>query len=125
MMTSLWNLSTAVRGYQRAYMPTNILLDLIRTRRSFKWGVVAALVLVPSYLFAASFITELLRDGGPGLLNLLVLLFVWNSLKFAVAVPISLILLARARLSERSVRRGTCGYKPGRPVGPWTTSPGG
>lgn len=113
MITLLWNVSTALRCYQRTYMPTNILLDVIRTRRGLKWGVVVAVVLVPTHLFAASFTTELLRGGGPGWLNLLVLLFVWNSLKFAVMAPISLVLLARARLAERCVRRGTGGYEPG------------
>ena len=40
-------------------------------------------------------------DGGPGWLNLLVLLFIWNALKFLVNGPITLVILIRARLAER------------------------
>jgi len=43
----MWNLSAAIRGYMRFYMPTNIAIDLLRTRRGLKWAVPVALVAVP------------------------------------------------------------------------------
>lgn len=104
MLRLLWAASVRIRYFQRRYMPTNILLDLIRTRRGLKWGIPAMLLAVP-YLLLASICANLVADGGPGWLNLLVLLFVWNALKFLTMGPVSLVLLARARCAEWSVRR--------------------
>lgn len=96
MIRLLWNASIYARGFLRRYMPTNILLDAIRTRRGLKWGVPAMILAVP-YLLAASMCSNFIADGGPGWLNLLVLLFTWNALKFIVVGPVSLALLIRAR----------------------------
>jgi hypothetical protein len=85
-------------------MPTNILLDALRTRRGLKWGVPAMLIAAP-YLLGAWLLTVWISDGGPGWLNLLVLLFIWNALKFVVNGPITLVVLIRARLAERRDRR--------------------
>ncbi|MGV1009806.1 MAG: sulfate permease [Dermatophilaceae bacterium] len=104
MLCLLWALSIRIHYFLRCYMPTNILLDLIRTRRSLKWGVPAMLLAAP-YLFAASICTNLISDGGPGWLNLLVLLFIWDAMKFAIMGPISLILLVRVRIREAAARR--------------------
>ncbi|HBS75971.1 MAG TPA: sulfate permease, partial [Microbacterium sp.] len=38
MFRLLWNLSIRVRLFLRTYMPTNILLDALHTRRGLKWG---------------------------------------------------------------------------------------
>ena len=125
MFPLIVNLTTRVRWFLRCYAPSNIALDAIRTRRGHKWGIPAALVLVPSYLYAASFVTTLIERGGPGWLNLVVLTLIWSALKFAVMVPVSVGLLIRTRLAERSPRRQSfvpMGYAPGRGVGPWTTS---
>ena len=104
MLRLLWNLSIRVRLFLRTYMPTNILLNALRTRRGLKWGVPAMLIAVP-YLLGAWLLTVWIADGGPGWLNLLVLLFIWNALKFLVNGPITLVILIRARLAERRDRR--------------------
>lgn len=104
MLRLLWAMSVRIRYFLRRYMPTNILLDLIRTRRGLKWGIPAMLLAAP-YLLAASICTNLIADGGPGWLNLLVLLFIWNALKFIVMGPISLALLIRVRIREAVARR--------------------
>lgn len=88
-------------------MPTNVALDAIRTRRGLKWGMPAMLLAVP-YLLAASICTSLIAEGGPGWLNLLVLLFIWNALKFLIMGPVSLVLLIRARPQETVAQRRTC-----------------
>lgn len=100
MLRLLWNLSIRVRLFLRTYMPTNILLNALRTRRGLKWGVPAMLIAMP-YLLGAWLLTVWIADGGPGWLNLLVLLFIWNALKFLVNSPITLVILIRARLAER------------------------
>ncbi|QBE48462.1 sulfate permease [Leucobacter triazinivorans] len=103
MIRQLWTLSIRARTFLRRYMPTNVLLDAIRTRRGLKWGIPAILLAVP-YLLAASAFTTLIADGGPGWLNLLVLLCLWNALKFLAMGPVSLVLLTRTRIQEHRVR---------------------
>jgi len=104
MFRLLWALSARIRGFMRRYMPTNILLDAIRTRRGLKWGIPAMLVAAP-YLLAASICTNLIADGGPGWLNILALLFIWNALKFTFIGPISVFLLLRVHFHEARARR--------------------
>lgn len=104
MFRLLWNLSIRVRLFLRTYMPTNILLDALRTRRGLKWGMPAMLIAAP-YLLGAWLLTVWIADGGPGWLNLLVLLFIWNALKFLVNGPIALVILIRARRAEWRARR--------------------
>ena len=104
MLRLLWAASVRIRCFLRRYMPTNILLDLIRTRRGLKWGISAMLLAAP-YLLAASICTSIIEDGGPGWLNLLVLLLIWNALKFVWIGPVSLVLLVRVRIQEAAARR--------------------
>ncbi|TFD49382.1 sulfate permease [Cryobacterium frigoriphilum] len=88
----------------RRIMPTTILLDATHTRRGLKWGMPAMLLAVP-YAIGAMVFTRLIEAGGPGWLNLLVLLFILNMLKFIVNGPISLIRLFLARWREARARR--------------------
>ncbi len=110
MIRLLWAASVCTRDYLRFYMPTNIALDAIRTRRGLKWGVPAMLLAIP-YMFAASICTSILADGGPGWLNLLVLLFIYNAMKFTFMGPVSLVLLMRARVQEYAERRDCARYE--------------
>ncbi|MEV0572457.1 MULTISPECIES: sulfate permease [Bacillati] len=103
MIRLIWTLSARTRYYLRRYMPTNRLLDAIRRRRNFKWGIPATLLAVP-YLLIASICTNALDQGAPGWLHLVVLWAVWNAMKFIVMGPVSLILLIRARTQEAIAR---------------------
>ncbi|GAA1484698.1 sulfate permease [Brachybacterium fresconis] len=96
--------SVHTRYFLRRCMPTNILLDAIRTRRGLKWGVPAMLLAVP-YLYVAGILRVLIEDGGPGWLHVLVLVCVWNAMKFAIMGPVSLVLLLRVRAAEWRDRR--------------------
>jgi len=82
MLALLWNLSAAIRGYLRFCMPTNRALDWLRTPRGLKWAVPAAAVLAPAYLYAMSVAAVIATRPGLGWLNILVLLYFWNALKF-------------------------------------------
>lgn len=97
MFGPIWIASIHTRYFLRHYMPTNILLDLIRMRRGLKWGVPAMLLAVP-YFLAAAVCVQILEDGEHGWLNILVLVFVWNALKFICVGPISFVILAGERL---------------------------
>ncbi|MBN6811302.1 sulfate permease [Kocuria marina] len=106
MLRLIWTLSVHTRNFLRRYMPTNRLLDAIRTRRGLKWGVPAMLLAIP-YLLAAAVFRGLIEGGGLGWLNLLVLLCLWNSMKLVIIGPVSLVLLIRARTREAVARRNT------------------
>ncbi|TAM67018.1 MAG: sulfate permease [Microbacteriaceae bacterium] len=104
MIRALWAASVRSRYYLRRYAPTNILLDAIRTRRRLKWGGPAMLLAIP-YMLIASACASGTTHGWAGWLDFVLLWAVWNSMKFIVIGPISLILLARARVIERVERR--------------------
>lgn len=69
-----------------------------------KWGMPAMLLAVPC-LYVASFITILINDGAPRWLHLVVLLLIWDAMKFAFMGPLSLVLLLRTKATETRDRR--------------------
>ena len=92
-------LASTIHYCLQAFSPTNILLRHLRTRGGLKWAVPAALVLVPTYLFAAAITTTVLADGGAGWLNLVAVTCIWNAMKFAwlaALTPIALLMHSRA-----------------------------
>ena len=104
MIRLLWAASTNIHYFTRRYLPSNILIAAIRTRRGLKWGVPAMLLAVP-YLLVTDVCVRLIADGGPGWLHLVVLVCIWNALKMLWLGPISVVLLIRARLHEAAVAR--------------------
>lgn len=95
MLSMLWNLSAAIRGYLRFYMPTNRLVDWLRTPRGLKWAIPVALLATPAYLFGMSAASVLAIRPGFGWLNVLVLLFAWNALKVAWMGVLSVPMVVR------------------------------
>ena len=67
-------------------------------------GIPAMLLAIP-YLYTASLLTVIIRDGEPGWLNLIVLVAIWSALKLFWIGPVSLVLLARVRIHEHTERR--------------------
>lgn len=104
MIRLLWTASAEVRYFLRRYMPSNIVLDLIRTRKGLKWGVLAMLLAGP-YLAIAFWCTALIERGGPGWLHLVVLVGIWNALKMMAIGPVSVVLLTKARAREYRAQR--------------------
>jgi hypothetical protein len=104
MFRLLWVLSTWLRYNFRGYLPSNIALDAIRTRRGLKWGIPAMLLAAP-YLLIVQVCTATIDNGGPGWLNLVILVAAWSALKFLLMGPWSVVLLVRARLREARARR--------------------
>lgn len=87
------HLAAALRGYTAYYMPTNRAVDWLRSPPGLKWAVPVALLATPGYLLAMSICMTIIERGGPGYLNVLVMLFAWNALKFAVVGVLSLFKL--------------------------------
>ncbi len=104
MLRLIWNTSIRIRMFLRTWMPTNILLDALRTRRGLKWGAPAMLLSVV-YFAIAYWCTTLIDNGAPGWLHLIVLLCIYNTFKFLIYGPISLARLIAARRHERIQRR--------------------
>ena len=97
MLAALWNLSAAIRGYLRFYMPTNRAVDWLRTPRGLKWAIAAAVVVTPAYLGLTALAIEMAARPGFGFFNVLVFLFFWNAAKFAWMAVLSLpFMLGRA-----------------------------
>ena len=128
MFGLIWAVTARTHYALRRFMPTNIVLDALHTRRGLKWGVPAMLLAIP-YALAAVFCAGLVEAGGSGWLNLLALLFVWNSLKLLLAGPVTLIRLLRVRGREAQARRRAMpiglseGVEPERFEEPVLTSP--
>lgn len=111
MLRLIWNLSIHIRAFLRVWMPTNILLDALRTRRGLRWGVPAMLLSV-GYFAVAYWCTTLIDQGPPSWLHLFVLLCVYNAFKFLIFGPLSFARLLKARYHERATRtRGTAGQE--------------
>jgi len=103
MLALLWNISAAIRGYLRFYMPTNRALDGLRTPRGLKWAIPIAVVATPLYLYAMSIAAVISALPGFGWMNVLVILFLWNALKFAwaaVLAPLASLRMMLARSTE-------------------------
>lgn len=103
MMSHLWNVSIRTRVFLRRWMPTNILLDKIRTRRGLKWGLPATLF-GAAYIFAAAYCTTLIAHGWSEWLYVPFVILLWNGLKLLLIGPVSVVLLARARICEARAR---------------------
>lgn len=108
MIRLLRAVSIQVRHFLRRYMPSSILLDRIRTRRGLRWGVPAMVLALP-YFGVAYWCSMLIADGGPGWLNMIVLIGIWNAFKMLAIGPISLLMLAAVRLRERRAHNGSKG----------------
>lgn len=105
MLRIIWVISIHLRDFMRRYMPTNILLDAIRTHRGLKWGVPAMLLAIP-YLFGASTCTALVDGGASRWLYVVALVCIWNALKFIVIGPVSALMLLRCkRAQDRAKKR--------------------
>lgn len=104
MLTALWHLSAAIRGYLRFYMPTNRAVDWLRTPRGLKWAIPVALIAAPAYLGLTALAIQFAARPGLGCLNVLVFLFFWNAAKFAWMAALSLPLMAGPALRSVAYR---------------------
>ncbi|WP_455133128.1 sulfate permease [Microbacterium aurum] len=103
MFRLIWAASVRTRDIL-SYAPTNLLIAATRTRRGLRWGIPAMLLAIP-YLLAAYRCVTTIEAGGPGWLNLVVLLCAWNSIKLTLNGPITVVLLIRCRIQEAVARR--------------------
>lgn len=92
-----------------AYAPSNRLLSRFRARGG-PGSALAAITVGAVFLYGAVICTVLLDDGGPGWLNILVLLFIWNAFKLVLAGLVILVAHVRRRLARRRASRARPSY---------------
>lgn len=103
MLHTIWIASLYTRAFMRRFMPTNIVLDKLRTRRGLKWGVPAMLLAVV-YFYLAALMSVLVDGGASKWLYVVMLVCIWNAFKFLIFGPVSLVTLMRVRHSDRRAR---------------------
>ena len=99
MFTLIVQLATTIRVVL-AHAPSNRLASRLRAQGGLG-SALAAIAAGAAYLFAAATCTMLLDRGGPGWLNVLVLLFIWNAFKLALTGPAILVARARQQMAQR------------------------
>ncbi len=105
MFRLIWTTGVSIRDFLQRYMPSNILIRATRRRSGLKWGVPAIFV-AGIYLVVAAGLVQWIADGGPGWVNLVVMVCLWNALKFVVNGPATVVMLVRSRAAETRVRSG-------------------
>lgn len=114
MLAICIRLAAAIHGYLAFYMPTNRAVDWLRSPSGFMWAFPVAILATPTYLFAMSVCMSLIARGGPGYLNVLVMLFAWNAMKFALLGLLSPLMPRRGRVASRR----SCSARPTTAFGP-------
>ncbi|MFI8632315.1 sulfate permease [Microbacterium sp. NPDC077663] len=99
----LWALAVRVRQFMRIWMPTNILLDHLRTRRARSRDLIALGVGL-GYLGLAIACAGAVEHGRTEWLNLGVLLCFWNASKFILFIAITHLQNAVARIRNAAAR---------------------
>ena len=102
MLTMLWNLSAALRGYLRFYMPTNRLVDWLRSATGIRWAIPVTITAAVGYLYGMGICADLAHRPSLGWLNAFVMLFFWNAVKFVWLLLATLFLSGRRALLDES-----------------------
>lgn len=76
-------LAGTIHSYLDAYAPTNLIVRHLRTSPQKGIAVFVSLAPTSAYGFAGAGLTSAVQSGGPGWLNVIVLLLAWNTVKFA------------------------------------------
>ncbi|CAN5493517.1 hypothetical protein BH23ACT6_BH23ACT6_27230 [soil metagenome] len=99
MFALIVQFATTIRAVL-VHAPSNRLASCLRTRGGLG-SALAAMAAGAVYLYVAAVCTMLLERGGPGWLNVLVLLFIYNAFKLALTGPAILVARARQQFAQR------------------------
>jgi uncharacterized PurR-regulated membrane protein YhhQ (DUF165 family) len=100
-----WAISARLYYLCQRFAPSNIVIRRVHTRTGIKWGPLVGLAGVALYGLLMLVTATVVRDGGPGWVNLVVLVAFWNTLRFACLIPVSLVRLVRVRHQEKVLLR--------------------
>jgi hypothetical protein len=111
-----WALSSRLYGLAQRFCPSNIVLRRVHTRTGIKWGPLvglAGIIVYGSVMVAAG---TIVRDGGPGWVNLFFIIGFWNTCRFTFLIPTSVVRLLRVRHQEKVLLRDWQRTHPADPV---------
>ena len=100
-----WALSSRLYGLAQRFCPSNIVIRRVHTRRGIKWGPLVGLAGVVVYGVVMVACGAIVRDGGPGWVNLFFIVGFWNMCRFAFLIPTSVVRLLRVRHQEKALLR--------------------
>lgn len=100
-----WALSSRLYGLAQRFCPSNIVLRRVHTRDGIKWGPLVGLAGVVVYGVVMVACGTIVRDGGPGWVNLFFIVGFWNTCRFTFLIPTSVVRLLRVRHQEKVLLR--------------------
>ena len=100
-----WALSSRLYGLAQRFCPSNIVLRRVHTRNGIKWGPLVGLTGIVVYGLVMVAAGTIVRDGGPGWVNLFVIIGFWNTCRFTFLIPTSVVRLLRVRHQEKASLR--------------------
>ncbi|MDA8298190.1 MAG: sulfate permease [Actinomycetota bacterium] len=100
-----WALSSRLYGLAQRFCPSNIVLRRVHTRSGIKWGPLVGLAGIVVYGLVMVAAGSIVRDGGPGWVNLFFIVGFWNACRFMFLIPTSVVRLLRVRHQEKVLLR--------------------
>ncbi len=100
-----WALSSRLYGLAQRFCPSNIVIRRLHTRTGIKWGPLVGLAGIAFYGLVMVAAGTIVRDGGPGWVNLFFIIGFWNTCRFTVLIPVSVVRLLRVRHQEKVLLR--------------------
>jgi len=100
-----WALSSRLYGLAQRFCPSNIVIRRVHTRSGIKWGPLVGLAGVVVYGLLMIVTGTIVRDGGPGWVDLFFIIGFWNSCRFTFLIPTSVVRLLRVRHQEKVLLR--------------------
>lgn len=100
-----WALSSRLYGLAQRFCPSNIVIRRVHTRTGIKWGPLVGLAGIAVYGLLVVVTGTIVRDGGPGWVNLFFIVGFWNTCRFTFLIPTSIVRLVRVRHQEKVLLR--------------------
>ncbi len=100
-----WAVSSRIYGLLQRFCPSNIVIRRVHTRTGIKWGPLAGLAGVAFYGTLMVVTGTIVRDGGPGWVNLFFIIGFWNACRFTFLIPTSAVRLLWVRHQEKMLLR--------------------
>ena len=100
-----WALSSRLYGLAQRFCPSNIVIRRLHTRTGIKWGPLVGLAGIAFYGLVMVAAGAIVRDGGPGWVNLFLIVGFWNTCRFTFLIPTSVVRLLRMRHQEKVLLR--------------------
>lgn len=87
------------------FTPSNLVIRRVLTRAGYRWALPVGAAGILAHGAIALLAGILAGQGGPGAWHLLVILGLYNAVRFAVLIPVATLRLLSARWRERPLAR--------------------